>query len=402
MANFETNKIMKGNPVPKNYQVELSNWRKYPYNSWSFVNVRNLIPTAQIPVKPNSKPNFISKFKYFDDLEINHKEKKFLLKDIFNKCNTDAFLVMHKGKLLFEYFDNFTKKSTPHIIFSISKSLTSLLFGIIQKKYKINLNSQVCHYIPELTNTAYRNATIRNVLDMNVSSDFIEDYSGEAEIFKKYRASTGWDVIEEGVDNVPHGLYEFLSSMPSSSKKLPHGTKYHYCSPHSDLLGWIIERICGDKYYNILSKLLFLPAGLKDDANVTLDKWGASRSAGGISISPYDLLILSELVRCYGSNGKNQIIPESWIDDFINFKDNKCYLNQDKLERFPNGNYRSKWYQTGFQDNEFCAIGIHGQNIWINPKKELTIIRMSSASDPINIKTEELMFSVFKEISNSL
>ena len=89
---------------------------------------------------------------------------------------------MHKGKLIFEYFDKFTK-NLPHIIFSISKSL-SLLFGIIQK-YKINLNSQVCYYIPELTNTAYKNATIRNVLDMNVSSDFIEDYSGEAEIFKK-------------------------------------------------------------------------------------------------------------------------------------------------------------------------------------------------------------------------
>ena len=48
---------------------------------------------------------------------------------------------------------------------------------------------------------------------MNVSSDFIEDYSGEAEIFKKYRASTGWDVIEEDIDNVPQGLYEFLSSI---------------------------------------------------------------------------------------------------------------------------------------------------------------------------------------------
>ena len=38
--------------------------------------------------------------------------------------------------------------------------------------------------------------------------------------------------------------------------------------------------------------------------------------------------------------------------------------------------------------------------IWINPKKELTIVRMSSASDPINIETEELMFSVFNEIAN--
>ena len=90
------------------------------------------------------------------------------------------------------------------------------------------------------------------------------------------------------------------------------------------------------------------------------------------------------------------------IQDFVNPRDNSCYLAQDNLERFPKGNYRSKWYQTGFGKNQFCAIGIHGQNIWVNPKKELTIIRMSSASDPINIKTEELMFSVFEEIGNYL
>ena len=53
----------------------------------------------------------------------------------------------------------------------------------------------------------------------------------------------------------------------------------------------------------------------------------------------------------------------------------------------------------GSNHNEYCAIGIHGQNIWINPQKEITIVRMSSASDPINIQTEELMFSVFNEIS---
>ena len=137
-------------------------------------------------------------------------------------------------------------------------------------------------------------------------------------------------------------------------------------------------------------------------SNVTLDRLGASRSAGGISISPYDLLTLAELTRCEGSNNNGNIIPESWIQDFVNPRDNSCYLAQDNLERFPKGNYRSKWYQTGFGENQFCAIGIHGQNIWVNPKKELTIIRMSSASDPINIKTEELMFSVFEEIGNYL
>ena len=137
-------------------------------------------------------------------------------------------------------------------------------------------------------------------------------------------------------------------------------------------------------------------------SNVTLDRLGASRSAGGISLSPYDLLTLAELTRCKGNNSKGNIVPESWIEDFVNPRDNTSYLAQDNLERFPNGNYRSKWYQTGFGENQFCAIGIHGQNIWVNPSKELTIIRMSSASDPINIKTEELMFSVFEKIGNSL
>ena len=168
------------------------------------------------------------------------------------------------------------------------------------------------------------------------------------------------------------------------------------------MLGWIIERTSGEKFSNIMSELLFKPAGINHEANITVDKLGAPRSAGGISITPYDLLLISELVRKNGYNKNGQIIPENWINDLKGYQDNSCYLNQDELKRFPNGNYRSKWYQTGFEDDEFCGIGIHGQNIWINPKKELSIIRMSSASDPINITTEELMFSVFKEIGNAL
>ena len=329
---------------------------------------------------------------------IKHKNSSANLQNILKKCDTDAFLVMHKGKLKFEFFDKFTNQNTPHIIFSVSKSLTSLLAGILINKKILNLTDTVSHIIPETKGTAYEDATIRNVLDMNVASGFIEDYAGEAEIFKKYRSSTGWDLPDEHSNIENTGLHEFLSTMPKS-KEL-HGKKYHYCSPHSDLLGWIIERASGQNFSKILADLLFKPSGINFSANVTLDKWGASRAAGGISISPYDLLLIAEMVRCLGSNNNGQIMPESWIKDFQNYKNNTSYLNQDHLERFPRGNYRSKWYQTGFNDEEFCAIGIHGQNIWINPKKELTIVRMSSASDPINIETEELMFSVFREIAN--
>ena len=360
----------------------------------------NIIPTSSIKFDAKQKIDFIKKLTNLDEIKISHNNTEKKLKDILVDCNTDSLLVMHKGKLVFEFFNNFTTCETPHIIFSISKSLTSLLTGILVSKKLIDVNTSVTKILPETIGSAYEDATIRNVLDMNVASNFIEDYSGKAEIFQQYRSSTGWDIPSN--NDVAHlsGLHEFLSNLPKSMHL--HGKKYHYCSPHSDLLGWIIERVSGEKYSKIISDLLFKPSGIINDANVTLDRFGATRSAGGISISPYDLLLISEMVRTNGANKNGQIVPENWINDIKNYEDNSCYLNQDDLKRFPKGNYRSKWYQTGFEENEFCAIGIHGQNIWINPKKELTIIRMSSASDPINIKTEELMFSVFKEIGNAL
>ncbi len=397
MTFFDINKIMKGSPPPIKYQVTLDNWRKYPFNSWSFVNVRNLIPTSPIYNNPDKEVILQKQLIDIDDLVINHKNTSYKLKEIFKICDTDAFLVMHKGKIKFEFYDKFTRFNTPHIIFSVSKSLTSLLTGILVEKKVININNYISHILPETKGTAYEDATVRNVLDMSIASGFIEDYTGQAEIFKKYRSSTGWDLPETKSKQTVKGLHDFLSSMPKSNQK--HGKKYHYCSPHSDLLGWIIERASGENYSKIMADLLFKKAGINHEANVTVDKWGASRAAGGISVSPYDLLLLSELVRNHGSNKNGQVIPTAWIEDFVNNKNNNSYLNQDNLERFPNGNYRSKWYQTGFKDNEYCAIGIHGQNIWINPQKEITIVRMSSASDPINIKTEELMFSVFNEIS---
>ena len=173
MTVFELNKIMKGSPPSIEYQVTLENWRKYPFNSWSFVNVRNLIPTSPIYNDANKNINFQKKLMDLDDLVINHKNFSHKLKDALKKCDTDAFLVMHKGKLKFEFFDKFTNFETPHIIFSVSKSLTSLLTWILVKKKVININSYVSHILPETKGTAYEDATVRNVLDMNVASGFI-------------------------------------------------------------------------------------------------------------------------------------------------------------------------------------------------------------------------------------
>ena len=54
-----------------------------------------------------------------------------------------------------------------------------------------------------------------------------------------------FEVPNNDVKNLS-GLHDFLSTIPKSTDL--HGKKYHYCSPHSDLLGWIIERVSGEKF----------------------------------------------------------------------------------------------------------------------------------------------------------
>ena len=124
MTYFQFEKLMQGNPVDISHQVTLENWRKYPFTKWSFVNVRNVIPTAEIRTCNNQTPNFEKKIQNLLDLQINNEGKTKDLSEVLKLCDTDAFLVMSKGKLIFEYFDQFTKYNTPHIVFSISKSIT--------------------------------------------------------------------------------------------------------------------------------------------------------------------------------------------------------------------------------------------------------------------------------------
>ena len=46
--------LMKGFPPPTELQVTLANWRRPPFNKWSFQHVREIIPTADIPNDPDN------------------------------------------------------------------------------------------------------------------------------------------------------------------------------------------------------------------------------------------------------------------------------------------------------------------------------------------------------------
>jgi CubicO group peptidase (beta-lactamase class C family) len=369
-------KLMQGAPPSLDRQVTVADWRAPGVCRWSFSHVRQLLPTAPMPpaAAPVSVPEALQ-----DLSSLKVDEKGTGLDDFLQTNATDALVVMHQGRLVHDWYGGWGAPDKQHIIFSISKSLTALLVGSLVGEGVLDPDQQVTHYLPETRGSAYEGATLRHVLDMTVASAFSEEYLDEDGIFMAYRRAAAWNPPEEGRSS--EGLRSFLARLPASDGA--HGGRFHYCSPHSDLLGWIVERAAGGSFAAVMSQRLMRPTGLAAEAYITLDTFGAPRVAGGICLTAIDLARLGEMVRCGGAAGGLQVVPESWITDMRTSDTRDAWLAQsDGPRHFPDGCYRSKWYQTGLADDEFCGIGIHGQWLWINPAREVVIVHLASQDAP--------------------
>jgi CubicO group peptidase (beta-lactamase class C family) len=388
--------LMQGAPPTPDRQVTVADWRAPGVCRWSFSHVRQLLPTAPMP--PAAAAAALPEAR--QDLSgLKVDEAGTGLGDFLRVNATDAFVVLHRGRLVHEWYGGWGAPDRQHIIFSISKSLTALLAGVLAGEGVLEHDRPVMDYLPELTGSAYETATLRHVLDMTVASAFSEEYLDEDGIFMAYRRAAAWNPPEEGASS--EGLRSFLARLPASNGA--HGERFHYCSPHSDLLGWIVERAAGDSFAALMSRHLMQPTGLASEAYITLDTFGAPRAAGGICLTATDLARLGEMVRCGGAVGARQVVPEAWIADMKTHDTRAAWLAQtDGPRHFPDGCYRSKWYQTGLPDDEICGIGIHGQWLWINPARQVVIVHLASQDAPTDPDNRPGLIAMLRATSRAL
>ena len=101
--------------------------------------------------------------------------------------------------------------------------------------------------------------------------------------------------------------------------------------------------------------------------------------------------------------GGEQIVPRWWIEDILANGDRSAWLAQPTAAKFlPDGRYRSQWYMIGNASGAYCAIGIHGQWIYIDPAAEMVIAKLSSQPLPLEDATDHLLLAAFDAIAQSL
>jgi hypothetical protein len=373
--------LMDDFPPAPDRLVTLANWRKAPFNAWGFRNVRRLIPTADIPASRHAAKLEMSLEEIGHVGFTGHDGKPTSVNQALRATQTDAFVVLRRGRIATEWYGNGMSATTPHIIFSVSKSICGTLGGILSDRGLLDPDDRVVDYIPELTASVYAGCTIRHLLDMAVGIAFNEDYEDPKGDVVRYRHAAGWDPLPAG--EAPIDLRSFLALQKPDGAR--HGELFHYVSTNTDVLGWVYERACEQPYADILSEYLWKPLGAEHDAYVTVDGHQAMRAAGGICVTPRDLARFGELIRRRGVADGRQVVPGTWIDDINERGDPEAWAASEFADMFPQASYRSKWYRIDRSKQVLCAFGIHGQWIYIHPEAELVIIRMGSEATPLDL-----------------
>lgn len=396
---MKPHRIMAAFPPMEDQRVTLANWRQHPFSTWSFRNVRELLPTANIARSPESIPLSVGQI-YLEDVNFagRNGEPTHLSKAL-RTSHTDGIVVMHRGQVVSEWYANGLAPDTPHLIFSVSKSIAGTLGGILADCGKLDPDARVTRYIPEMEGSVYGGGcTVRHLLDMSVGIHFDEDYMARDGDVMKYRRSTGWEPPEADIQ-ATH-LRQYLQTLRPDGT--PHGHTFHYVSTNTDVLGWVYERACGMSYAKILSHYLWQPMGAQHDAYITVDSRGAARAAGGICATLRDLARFGEMMRNYGLSGDRQIVPAWWIDDIRRNGNAEAWSRGDLTKVFPNGNYRSKWYTIDRSQSPFAAVGIHGQWIYVDPANEMVIARVSSQPLPMDLDLDHMWLRAYRAIATKL
>ncbi len=371
--------------------VTLANWRTAPFSRWSFQNLREIVPTAEIRATAEQPETTLESAPLLDaPLDTGIADAK-TPRAFLDYAHTDAFVMMKGGRIIAEHYAPHCHVNARHIVFSISKSLTALVSGILEGQGAIDPDRPVTDYLPEAKGSVYGDCSFRDVLDMRVSLDFEEAYLDRMGAFARYRRATLWNPAEAGTPT--ETLLEFLLTLKKADRA--HGGRFYYASPNSDLLGILIERASGRRYADLFSDLLWKPLGAKNHALVSVDAAGSARSAGGVCVTARDLARIGQMLLDGGTAGGRQVVPAAWVEDMKTAGDPEAW-KQAGPTFLPNGRYRSKWYQSGEADGAFCAIGIHGQWLYVDPSTETVIVKLSSQPNPLDDELKHDNFAFFR------
>jgi CubicO group peptidase (beta-lactamase class C family) len=371
---------MQGFPPPQDARVTLANWQNPPYNRWSFSHMRELIPTQRIPRGSMPVPALPSDAQSLGEVAVRRVDgAETDVARVLRDTYTDAVVILHGGRVVFERYAGQTRPDTPHLLMSISKSVVGCVTGNLADRGVLDPEQPVTDHVPELERSGYAGATVRDLLDMRSGVKFSEDYTDlEAEVRVIERAM-GWRPATR--DDVPESLYAYLTTLV---RDRDHGGVFRYRSGETDVLGWVCERAVGTRMADLISELIWVPMGAEFDAEITCDRVGTAVHDGGMCAAPRDLARFGAMLLAGGTAGERRVVPPEWLRGSwtVDPDIRDAFRRSDSEPYLPGGWYRNQfWVVPREHGDVLLCLGIHGQMLYVSPRTGTVAAKLSSWPD---------------------
>lgn len=284
---------------------------------------------------------------------------------------TVAFLIIKNDTIQYEkYFKGYDKESIVPS-FSMAKSVTSILIGCaIDEGLIKSVDEPITNYIPELKKNGFDKVTIKHLLQMTSGIKFNESYVnpfGDAASFY-------------------YGL-NLRKEIRKMKLKTEPGKKFEYMSGNTQLLGLVLERSLKEKTITFyLQEKIWTPLEMEYGASWSIDrkKNGLEKTFCCLNARARDFAKIGRLYMNKGIWNGKQIVSQKWVEESTKL---------DTSEGSANFYQYQWWLPTPNED--FMAEGILGQFVYVNPAKDLIIVRLGKNEGKAN------WWTIFKSLAKA-
>ncbi|MCI4646085.1 MAG: beta-lactamase family protein [Hyphomonadaceae bacterium] len=354
----------------------------------TFQSIDEIYPVAVVAARPGAP---LAEAPRALDQTITLGGRSLSLEDALTETFTNAFLVMKDGEIVYERYFNGADAETQFIGWSISKSVTSILVGLALEDGAIaSLDDPVELYLSELEGTAFEGATILNLLEMRGGTSYTEQSrSGPPSVnilanralFQQQARFT--DIADLGLERLH-----------------PPGEAFNYSTLTASLLGKVVESATGETLAAYMSRRLWQPAGMQDEAYWMLDGppgEGDEFAGGGVNATARDFARLGQMMLDGGRVGDVQVVPEDWVAA------STVHTREEPvIPGAPRGYGYMWWTFVGL--DLFEAVGVHGQFISVDPVTNTVIVKLSywpeRGSGPRAMESHQLFTQVRAQLAD--
>jgi CubicO group peptidase (beta-lactamase class C family) len=278
-----------------------------------------------------------------------------------------GLLILKDGKVVLEDYELGAGPATRWASFSMAKSVTSTLIGAaLQDGFIAGLDDPVTRYVPVLRGGVYEGVSIRNVLQMASGVRWNETYTDPNSDCRKLTDA-----------QMSHKAGASLAYMKYLSRAAPAGSVWNYNSGETNIAGAVVEGATHMSLSAYLSRKLWSPLGMENDAFWWTESQGGTGIGGaGLSATLRDYGRFGLFVLSDGMIDGRRTVPKGWFQEA-----GAAHRIGGKPV-----DYGYLWWPVSAGESinagAFEARGIFGQHLYINPSERLVIVVLSARPKP--------------------